>query len=75
MWNLKNTDELIYKTETDLWAQKRNLWLPKQKVGGKDKLGIQDQQIQTIICKIDKQEGPLIQRRKLYSVSSNGKEY
>ena len=32
MWNLKNsTNELIYKTETDLQTYKTNLWLPKGK--------------------------------------------
>ena len=32
MWNLKNdTNELIYKTETDSQTQKINLWLPKGK--------------------------------------------
>ena len=36
MWNLKyDTNELIYKTETDSQTQKTNLWLPKEKgVGG-----------------------------------------
>ena len=30
MWNLKNdTNELIYKKETDLKTEKTNLWLPK----------------------------------------------
>ena len=34
MWNLKNnTNELIYKTETDSQAQKTNLLLPKGKEG------------------------------------------
>ena len=32
MWNLKNnTNEFIYKTETDSQTQKTNLWLPKGK--------------------------------------------
>ena len=32
---LKNdTNELIYKTETDLQTSKTNLWLPKGKRGG-----------------------------------------
>ena len=33
MWNLKknDTNELIYKTETDSWTQKTNLRLPKGK--------------------------------------------
>ena len=36
MWNLKyDTNELIYKTETESQTQKTNLWLPKEKgVGG-----------------------------------------
>ena len=40
MQNLKyDTNELIYKTETDPQAQKTNFWLPKGKAGGGDKLG------------------------------------
>ena len=30
----KDTNELIYKTETDLQTSKTNLWLPKGKGGG-----------------------------------------
>ena len=40
MWNLKkDTNEFIYKTETDLQTQKTDLWLPKGKGSGRDKLG------------------------------------
>ena len=41
MWNLKNdTNELIYKTETDSQTSKTNLWLPKGKRElRRDKLG------------------------------------
>ena len=61
MQNLKNnTNEFIYKTETDQFGkilqkekkkektetdseiQKTNLWLPKGKGGGRDKLGVWD---------------------------------
>ena len=47
MWNLifKNyTNELSYKTETDLQISKTNLWLPKGKRGmaGRDKSGAWD---------------------------------
>ena len=43
MWNLtKDTDELIYKTETDSQTQNTNFWLPKGKGGGKDILGVWD---------------------------------
>ena len=35
MWNLKcDTNQLIYKTETDSQTQKTNLWLPKGKGEG-----------------------------------------
>ena len=35
MWNLKHdTNELIYRTETDSQTQRINLWLPRGKVGG-----------------------------------------
>ena len=33
-----DTNELIYKTETDSETQRTDLWLPKGK-GGRDKLG------------------------------------
>ena len=41
MWNLIKNDinELFYKTETDSQILKSNLWLPKGKHGGSDKLG------------------------------------
>ena len=57
MWNLKNTtSETVCQTETDSQTQKTNLWLPKGE-GGRDKLGVWDQQIQTAIHKIEKQQG------------------
>ena len=41
MWKLKkDTNESIYKT--DLQTSKTNLWLPKGKVGGRDKLRVWD---------------------------------
>ena len=43
MWNLKtNTDELTYITEIDSQIKKANLWLPKWKEKGMDKLGVWD---------------------------------
>ena len=38
---------------------------------GKDKLGVSDWQIQTTAYKIDKQQGPTLQHRELYSISCN----
>jgi len=41
MWNLKNTNESIYKTEIDSQIQKINLRLPKGKEKrGRDKFGV-----------------------------------
>ena len=36
---------------------------------GRDGLGVWDQQMQTIIYRMDKQQGPTVQHRELYSVS------
>ena len=41
----------------------------------RDKLGTEDQQTQTTIYKIDKQERPTGQHRELFSISYDGKEY
>ena len=39
MWNLNyDTNDLIYKRETDSQTQKTNLWLPKGKGGGGGKI-------------------------------------
>ena len=37
--------------------------------GGEEGLGVQDQQMQTIICRMDKQQGPTLQHREQYSIS------
>ena len=42
-----------------------------QRGRGRDKLGVWDLQIQTTIYKIDKQQGPTVQHRELYSVPRN----
>ena len=61
MQSLKHdTKELPYEIETDSQRQKTNFWLAKGKGGGgRMNLGVWDQQIQTTIYKIDKQQGPL----------------
>ena len=64
MWNLKyDTNELIYKTETDSQTQKTNLRLPKGKGRGgiNQELGISKYKVQATIYKIDKQQGPTVQ--------------
>ena len=45
--------------------------LTKGERGGRDKLGAWDQQIQTTIYKIDKQQGPTVQHKELYTISCN----
>ena len=52
MWNLikNDTNEFIYKTETDSQISESNLQLPKGK--GWDKLGVWDKNIHTTIYKI-----------------------
>ena len=78
MWNLKyDTNELIYETERD---RHREQTCGCQGGGGweRDKLGVWDQQMQTIIYRMDKQQGPTVQHRELYSISwvnHHGKEY
>ena len=44
MWNLKyDTDELIYKTETDPQTYRTDLWLPREVgEGGSGSLGLVD---------------------------------
>ena len=44
----------------------------------RDRLGAWDQQRQTIMYRMDNQQGPIVQHRELYSISCvnhNGKEY
>ena len=80
MWNLflKNgVNELIYKTVTDLQTQKTNMVTNKKSIEVRSRSGVWDQQIQTTIRKIDKQQGAAVQHRDLYSISCehyNGKE-
>ena len=64
MWNLKyNSNELIYKAETDSLTQRTDLWWPRG-----EGLGIWDSQMQGIIQRIDKQSSPNIQHKELYSI-------
>ena len=62
---MKNdTNESIYKIETDSQTLKTNLWLPKGKCGRV--------QIKTLcMYKINNQQGPTVQHRELYSMFCN----
>ena len=60
---LKNeTNELIYKIETDLQIWKTNLWLPKRKHGEwiNQELGMNIYILLYIRLNIDNQQGPTI---------------
>ena len=58
-------------------TQRTDLWVPRRRGAGGDGLGVWDQQMQTIIYRMDKQ-GPTLQHRKIIQypvISPNGKEY
>ena len=58
MWNLKyDTSELICETETEnRLVTDKGEWC-----GGREGSGVWDQQMQTIIYRMDKQQGPSAQ--------------
>ena len=61
MQNLKyNTNEPIYKTETDSQTERTDLCLPRESGGGGG-LRVWDQP--TIIYRLYKQQGPTVQHR------------
>ena len=69
MGNLNDTNELIYETETDSQKQRPDLQLPSEvRRGGKDwKFGISRGKL--LIYRIDKQQGPTVWHKELYSIS------
>ena len=78
MGNLKrnDTDELIYKTETDSQTKRMNLWSPGGRIGRRDSQGIWDGHVHTAGCvyiqmykqQMDKQQCPTIYHREHCSV-------
>ena len=65
MWNLKyDRSELIHKTETDSQTQRMDLWLPR----GSDGLGDWGQQMQTIIYRMDKPQGPIVAKGTIFNI-------
>ena len=68
-WNLKyETNESIYRTETDSQTQRTHLWLPMRTGWKRAGLGVCGQQRQALIYRRGKQ-GPTVQWRELYSAS------
>ena len=57
MWNLKyDTNELTYKTKQT--HRKQTMVTKGEKGSSRDELGVWGQQIQTSLCKTDKQQDP-----------------
>ena len=70
MWNLKyDTNEFIYETETDSQTQRTDLWLQEGGAVGEGCIGIWGQQMHTSIYRMEKQQGPTVEHRELYSIS------
>ena len=75
MWNLKyDTNELIYKTETDSQTQRTDLLLPRGRGVGEGWIGSWGQQMETSIYRMDKQQGPT-NYIQYPVINHNGKEY
>ena len=56
MWNLKNIIQTnLFTKQKQTHRHRKHTWLPKRK-GGRDKLGVWDQQIQSTMYKIDSQQ-------------------
>ena len=62
--NLFTKQKQTHKHRKQTYGYQRGKW-------GRDKLGVWNQQIQTNIYKTDKQQGPSVQHRVLYSISCN----
>ena len=70
MQNQKKIQISLFTKQIQTHRHGKQTWLPKGK-GGRDKLGIWNEQIDTTIYKKDNQEGPTVQHRRLYSVACN----
>ena len=62
MWNLKyDTNELIYKTETDSMPQRKRFVVAKEEWAWRGVgLGVWDEQMQTITYRMNKQQAPIV---------------
>ena len=64
---IKDTNELICKTETDSQTLKTNLWLPRGQVGGFG-LGVWHWHMHTEVFGIIGQWGPAVEHKELYPI-------
>ena len=66
-WSLKfDTREPIYVTETET-----DVWLLRGRGAAEGCNGVFDEQMQTGIYRLDKQESPAVDHREIYSISCN----
>ena len=66
-WSLKfDTREPIYVTETET-----DVWLLRGRGAAEGWNGVFDEQMQTGIYRLDKQESPAVDHREIYSISCN----
>ena len=65
MCNLKyDTNEPIYKIQTDSQTHRIDLWLPTGRAWGRNEHGgVWDYQMQAITYRIDKQQRPIVQSK------------
>ena len=79
MQNLKDdTNELICTTGGDSQRDRTDLWVPRERGTWGQWIGSWDQEMQTILYRIDKQQGPTNSTRNYIQypvVNSNRKEY
>ena len=62
--NLYTKQKQTHRHRKQTYGYQRVKW-------GRDKLGVWDQQIQITIYRTDKQQGPTVQHRELYSIFCN----
>ena len=68
MWNLtNNTNELIYKTETDSQTQKTYGY--QREKGWRERSGVWDQQILHCCIQTNNPQGPTAQHKELHLIS------
>ena len=66
-----DTNELIYKTETDLIDFENKPMVAKGETWGRDKLGAWDEHTHTTVYQTDNQQVPAVEHGELYSILCN----
>ena len=61
----------LFTEQKETHRHRKQTYGYQSRKGKEDKLGVWDQQTQTIIYRMDKQQGPIVQHRELYSISYN----